>query len=231
MTLPKILFSVFVILCLASGALAHEEHQHSSGNPEKIGTVHFPISCKAEVQQPFERAVALLHSFWFEEAGKGFTSVTEIDPDCAMGYWGIAMSLWYPLWEHPTEARLKQGWAAVQKAQAVGAKTDRERDYLAAIETFYKDADKLDHRARALAYEKAMEQVYLRYPQDREAAAFYALALDATALPTDKAYANQQKAGAILEKIFAEEPNHPGVAHYIIHSYDYPPLADRALSA
>jgi hypothetical protein len=148
-----------------------------------------------------------------------------------MGYWGIAMSLWYPLWEHPTEARLKQGTATIEKAKAVGAKTERERDYIAAIEIFYKDSDKLDHRTRALAYGKAMERVYLHYPEDREAAAFYALALDATALPTDKTYANQKKAGAILEKIFAEEPDHPGVAHYIIHSYDYPSLASRALPA
>jgi tetratricopeptide (TPR) repeat protein len=193
--------------------------------------VHFSISCNARVQQPFNRAVALLHSFWFQEANKGFVSVTEIDPDCAMGYWGIAMSLWYPLWEHPSEATLKQGSAAVAKAKAVGAKTEREKDYIAAIEAFYKDADKLDHRTRALAYEKAMEQVYLRHPKDREAAVFYALALNATALPTDKTYANQKKAGAILEKVFAEEPDHPGVAHYIIHSYDCPPLASQALPA
>ncbi len=231
MRLPKSLLLAAVAFSLASGASAHEEHQHSSGNPEKVGTVHFPISCSAAVQQPFERAVALLHSFWFEEAGKGFTSVTEMDPNCAMGYWGIAMSLWYPLWEHPTEARLRQGSATVEKAKAVGAKTDRERAYIAAIETFYKDSDKLDHRARALAYEKAMEQVHLRYPEDREAAVFYALALNATALPTDKTYANQKKAGEILEKIFAEEPDHPGVAHYIIHSYDCPSLASRALPA
>src|SRR6185369_8038710 len=114
---------------------------------------------------------------------------------------------------------------------SVGVQTERERAYLTAAEAFYQDAQKRDHRTRALAYAKAMEQVYLRYPEDREAAVLYALALDATALPTDKTYANQQKAGAILEKVFAEEPNHPGVAHYIIHSYDYPPLADRALSA
>jgi hypothetical protein len=227
----KSLLLIFIAFSLASGASVHEEHQHSSGSPEKVGTVHFPISCKAEVRQPFERAVALLHSFWFEEAGKGFTAVTETDPDCAMGYWGVAMSKWYPLWEHPSEIMLKQGSAAVEKAKAAGAKTDRERDYVAAVGAFYQDADKLDHRTRALAYEKAMEQMYLRYPQDREAAAFYALALDATALPTDKTYANQKKAGAILEKIFAEEPDHPGVAHYIIHSYDSPSLASRALPA
>jgi tetratricopeptide (TPR) repeat protein len=231
MRFAKSLLFIFVVLCLAARAPAHEEHQHAAGNPEKVGTVHFPISCDATVQQPFERAVALLHSFWYEEAREGFASVTERDPDCAMGYWGIAMSLWYPLWEHPSEAMLKQGSAAIAKAKSVGTKTDRERDYIAAIEVFYKNAEKLDHRTRALAYEKAMAQVSLRYPEDHEAAVFYALALNATALPTDKTYANQKKAGAILEKVFAEEPDHPGVAHYIIHSYDSPPLADRALVA
>ena len=193
--LQSMLFA-FIFFCLPSQGLADEEHQHSSGNPEKVGTVHFPISCAAKVQQPFERAVALLHSFWFQEANKGFVAVTEMDPDCAMGYWGIAMSLWYPLWEHPSEARLKQGQAAVAQAKSIGAKTEREKDYIAAIETFYTDVDTRDHRTRALAYEKAIEQVYRRYPQDREAAVFYALALNATALPTDKTYANQQKAGA-----------------------------------
>jgi hypothetical protein len=193
----KSLLFACVIISLATRALAHEEHQHAATKPEKVGTVHFPIACKTEVQQPFERAVALLHSFWFQEANKGFISVTVMDPNCAMGYWGIAMSLWYPLWEHPSEATLKQGWAAVEKAQSVGAKTDRERDYIAAIEAFYKDSDTLDHRTRALAYEKAMEHVSLRYPADREAAVFYALALNATALPSDKTYANQKKAGII----------------------------------
>lgn len=227
----KSLLFACAILSLTAQAVAHEEHQHSAAAPEKVGTVHFPISCNAAVQPPFERAVALLHSFWFEEAGRGFTSVTEMDPECAMGYWGIAMSLWYPLWEPPSKATLKQGWAVVEKAKSVGAKTDREKDYVAAIEAFYQDADTRGHRTRALAYEKAMERMYLRYPEDREAAVFYALALNATALPSDKTYANQQKAGAILEKIFAEQPDHPGVAHYIIHSYDNSSLASRALPA
>ncbi len=227
----KILLFVFVVFSLASGVSAHDEHQHPVGSPEQLGTVHFPISCNVAAQKEFERGVAMLHSFWFEEAGKAFSSVAEMDPGCAMGYWGVAMSLYHPLWDPPDTTALQQGWTAVEKAKSMGAKTERERNYIAAIEAFYKDADKFDHRTRALAYEKAMEQVYLRYPQDREAAVFYALALDATALPTDKTYANQKKAGAILEKVFAEEPNHPGVAHYIIHSYDYPPLADRALTA
>jgi hypothetical protein len=225
------LLFAWVIFALATWVSAHEDHQHPAGNPEQLGTVHFPVSCNAEAQAQFQRAVAIEHSFWFEEAEKAFTTVTVTDPECAMGYWGIAMSFYHPLWEPPDAMALQHGWEAVAEAKAVGAKTDRERDYIAAIEAFYKDADTRDHRTRALAYEKAMEQVYLRYPEDHEAAVFYALALDATALPTDKTYAKQEKAGAILEKVFTAQPNHPGVAHYIIHSYDYPPLADRALAA
>ena len=160
---------------------------------------------------------------------KAFTAVTESDPNCAMGYWGIGMSMYYPLWQPPSAATLQKGWATVEKAKAAGAKTQRERDYIAAIEAFYKGADKLDHRTRAVAYEKAMERVYARNPRDNEAAVFYALTLDSTADPSDKTYANQLKAAAILEKVYREEPNHPGVAHYLIHSYDYPPLANRAL--
>src|ERR1022692_3641793 len=141
------------------------------------------------------------------------------------------MPYYHPIWEAPGPADLKAGAEAVEKAQSVGAKSQRERDYIAAIETFYKDSDKLEHRTRALAYEGAMEQLHARYPDDREAAVFYALALLATAPPADKTYVNQRKAGAIHEPIFVEQPEHPGVAHYIIHAYDYPALADRALQA
>jgi tetratricopeptide (TPR) repeat protein len=141
------------------------------------------------------------------------------------------MTYYHPIWEAPGPADLKAGVVAVEKARSVGAKTKRERDYIGAIEAFYVDSDKVDHRIRALAYEKAMEQLQARYPDDREAVIFYALALLATAPPTDKTYVNQRKAGSILEPIFVEQPEHPGVAHYIIHAYDYPPLADRALAA
>jgi hypothetical protein len=203
----------------------------SHGSTEKLGQVAFPVACSAEAQAQFNRAVALLHSFWYTEAVRGFTAVTETDPTCAMGYWGLAMSLWYPLWQPPSEAMLKKGWEAVEQAKAVGGKTERERQYIGAIEVFYKDADRVDHRTRSLAYEKAMEQLSGRFPEDREAAVFYALALNATASPNDKTYANQLKATALLEKVFEEHPEHPGVAHYLIHSYDYPPLADRGLNA
>ena len=141
------------------------------------------------------------------------------------------MTYYHPIWQAPGPADLKAGTASVEKARLVGAKTQRERDYIAAIDTFYRDADKVDHRTRALAYEKAMDQLQARYPDDHEAAIFHALALLAIAPPTDKTYVNQRKAGAILEPLFLEQPEHPGIAHYIIHAYDYPPLADRALDA
>jgi tetratricopeptide (TPR) repeat protein len=197
----------------------------------KLGQVDFPVTCTAAAQKQFDQALGALHSFWYEEALRLFTAVAETDPSCAMAYWGIAMSIYYPLWVPPSQPTLQKGTNAIEKAKSVGAKTDREGAYIAAIEVFYKDSDKLEHRARTLAYEKAMEQIYRQYPSDREAAIFYALALNATASPTDKTYAQQRKAGEILEKVFAEQPDHPGVAHYIIHSYDNPSTANRGLPA
>src|SRR5437667_1129075 len=199
--------------------------------PEKIGQVRFAVSCRADVQKPFERAVALLHSFWYLEAAKAFTAVAQADPDCAIAYWGLAMSNWTQIWSPPPPAALKRGWEAVEKAKAASAKTARERDFVAAAEAFFKDADKVDHRTRALAYGRAMEQMYASYPQDREVAIFYALALQATADPHDKTYASQRKSAEIAEKVLAAEPNHPGAAHYIIHAYDYPPVARQGLAA
>src|SRR5438552_643399 len=198
---------------------------------ERIGQVTFATSCGAAVQKPFERGVALLHSFWYIEAAKAFTAVTQADPGCAIGYWGRAMSQWTQIWAPPQPAALKRGWDAVEKAKAASAKTPRERDFIAAAEAFFKDADKVDHRTRAQAYGRAMEQMYASYPQDREAAIFYALALQATADPHDKTYANQRRSGEIAETVFAVEPNHPGAAHYIIHAYDYPAIAQEGLPA
>jgi tetratricopeptide (TPR) repeat protein len=197
----------------------------------KSSEVDFPISCDAPAQKKFNQAVWILHSFWYDEAVKAFTAVNAVEPDCAMGYWGVAMSHWYPLWYPPNAAALKAGSEAVEKAMAAKQKTDRESDYIAAIATFYRDNDKIDHRTRAVAYEKAMEQVYQRYPDDREAAVFYSLALVATAPTTDKTYTNQKKAKAILDKVNAELPNHPGVAHYLIHANDSPALAEDGLAA
>jgi tetratricopeptide (TPR) repeat protein len=193
--------------------------------------VDFQISCGPAVQETFKKAVWTLHSFWYPEARKGFTAVTEAEPACAMGYWGIAMSHWYPLWFPPSPSALKAGAEAAEKAVAAGSKTEREKDYIDAIAAFYRDSDKLDHQTRAVAYQKAMEQVYLRYPEDREAAVFYGLALNASALPTDKTYANKRKAAEILNKVWAEQPNHPGVVHYLIHSDDSPEFAAAGLDA
>jgi hypothetical protein len=204
------------------------------GDGEKLGKVHFPVSCTPAAQEQFDLALAMLHSFWYPQGLNAFGAVTKTDPSCAIAYWGIAISRRAnPLVGAPEPPVLKDGLDAVDKAKNIGAKTQRERDYIAAIEAYYKDWEKLDYRTRVLAYEKAMEQLYLHYPEDSEAATFYALAINeaVTVLPADKDYSRQLKAAAILEKVLATQPEHPGALHYLIHSYDFPPLADRALSA
>ena len=199
---------------------------------QELGRVHFETSCTPQAQEKFDRGLAMVHSFFYPDSVQAFTEAAAADPQCAIAYWGIAIShrpnpLILPL----TPAALKNGLEAVEKGKAIGAKTERERDWLAAIELYYKDYDKVDQTTRGLAYEKAMEALMQKYPDDPEAAIFYALALNETALPSDKTYAKQLKAGAILEKIAATLPDHPGALHYLIHTYDYPPLAQRGLDA
>jgi tetratricopeptide (TPR) repeat protein len=193
--------------------------------------VSFPISCGEDIQPRFDAALAALHSFWYGQALKEFTAISATKPDCAMAYWGIAMSVWNQIWAPPRPDNLKTGGDAIARAMAVGATTQRERDYLDALAAFYANYDKLDHRTRAGAYMLKMERVAERYPGDVEAQLFYALSLLATADGLDKTYKNQLKAGGILERVFAEKPEHPGPSHYIIHAYDYPALVDRALAA
>ncbi|HSB42481.1 MAG TPA: hypothetical protein VLK28_11660 [Methylomirabilota bacterium] len=218
---------VLGLTCLTAGPAPAQDR-----TAERLGTVRFATSCTPAVQPRFDRAVALLHSFHLDAAVGTFTDVAAADPACGMAHWGVAMAwLGNPLAGPPSARGLKEGRAAVDKAKAVGAGTEREREYIAAIEVFYRDADRVDHRTRALAYERAMERIAARYPADREAAVFYALALNITLDPNDKTYANQLKAAAILEQVFAEQPNHPGVAHYLIHSYDFPPIAAKGLPA
>jgi len=228
------LFVALTALMTVSVVRAQEMHRHDSS--EELGRVNFPVSCTAVAQKQFDRAVAWLHSFEYENAEKAFTEVTVTDPRCGMGYWGIAMSNYHPIWVPPTAAELKKGSSAIEKAKIVGARTQRERDYIAAIEVFYQDPsnlnDKLDHKARTFAYSGAMRQLYQRYPSDHEAGVFYALTLIATGMMTnDKNYARQKEAAQILNRVLALEPQHPGVAHYLIHSYDYPALARLALPA
>src|SRR5579862_7308296 len=210
-------------------ALADEDHHHEDLTAEQLGTVHFPVSCTATSQKAFERGVALLHSFWYEEAEKEFVQIAKEDPACAMAHWGVAMSLWHQLWDRPNTATIKRGMAELKKAQSLHPATARERDYIAALRAFYQK--KGTHDERATAYSQAMEGVYRRYPDDREAAAFYALSLLASEPDGDSTFANRKKAAAVLETLFKEEPNHPGVAHYLIHSYDKPQLAELGLPA
>jgi tetratricopeptide (TPR) repeat protein len=212
------------------GHLPGHTHQHDPA--ERLGRVNFTVSCNPQAQKQFNRAVAWLHSFEYEEAEKAFNEVTVTDPRCGMGYWGIAMSKYHSIWIPPSVSELQQGLAAVEKAKLVGAPTQRERDYIAAIEIFYRDSDNLDHKARTFAYSEAMKQLYQRYPSDREAGVFYALTLITTGMMTnDKIYARQKEAAQILNRVLAREPQHPGVTHYLIHSYDYPALANLALPA
>ena len=206
-----------------------EGHHHEELTEQQLGTVHFPVSCTDAVQKPFQRGVALLHSFWYEEAEKEFVDIVKDDPKCAMAQWGLAMSQWHQLWNHPDDAVAKQGKAEVKKAKSLHAKTPRERGYIAAIYAFY--AGKGDFQARATAYTKGMEKVYEQNPDDHEAAAFYALSLLTSNEGNDPNFTTDKKAATILEKLFAIEPDHPGVAHYMIHAYDKPQLAQLGLPA
>jgi tetratricopeptide (TPR) repeat protein len=197
---------------------------------EHLGKVHFETSCASGTAATFDRAMALLHSFEFPEATAGFREVEKADSTCGIAEWGVAMSAWGNPFSGLRAPRVIQtGLEAVGRARAMGAKTDRERAYIEAVALLYSGADAQDQRARTLAYEHAMEQIHATYPNDLEATVFYALAIDQDALPGDKTYTNQLKAAALLEDLFKVEPDHPGVTHYLIHSYDVPALADRGL--
>ena len=221
-------FAIFVLFSFS--AVADEGHHHEDLTTDQLGTVHFSVSCAPAVQKPFERGVALLHSFWYEEAEKEFQDIAKNDPQCAMAHWGIAMSIWHQLWNHPDAATVKRGQAEVKAAKSLHPKSDRERDYIAAMDAFYRGKNR-DYHDRADDYSKAMDMAYVRYPDDREAAAFYALSLLASEPDNDTTFANRKQAAAVLEKLFAVEPDHPGVAHYLIHSYDKPRLAELGLPA
>ena len=226
-------FSIALTLALSVPALCDTGHEHKEGDPTKLGKVHFPIACGPESQKKFDVALAMLHSFWYSKAEKAFSGLAAADPGCAMAHWGVAMSYFHQIWEAPPPDDLKAGVAAMAAARAAGEKTERERDYIEALGVYYDTSNSVDHLTRFLAYEKAMAHLAAKYPKDREASIFYALTLNGVALavPPDKTYVRQKKAGAILEPIFREMPQHPGVAHYIIHSYDFPTLADRGLDA
>jgi tetratricopeptide (TPR) repeat protein len=231
---PLVLVCALLALVLPAthAAAQHEHGHHPPPASQRLGTVHFANSCAPEVGPDFDRAVALLHSFWFDAAVTAFEGVAARDPGCGMAYWGVALSRWgNPLGGMRSPERLRAGLADIEKGLAAGAKTPRERDYVAAVAELYRGFDTRDHRTRTVAYEQAMGALANTYPDDTEAAIFYAIALNGTQLPTDKTYANLLKAATILEPIFEEQPDHPGVTHYLIHSYDAPPLARRGLAA
>jgi hypothetical protein len=226
---------LFVLAAFPGSAVADDDndhHHHEDLTAAQLGTVTFPVSCAPTAQKPFERGVALLHSFWYEEAEKEFLQISKDDPGCAMAHWGVAMSLWHQLWDHPEAKVITRGMDEVHQARTTdGPTSPREKAYIAAIAAFYSDSKKLNHEARAKAYSNAMKKVYEAYPDDHEAAAFYALSLLASEPHDDETFANRKQAAAVLEKLFAIEPDHPGVAHYLIHSYDKPQLAQLGLPA
>jgi predicted Zn-dependent protease len=223
---------LFLFAAPLASALQHD-HAHTPMAGERLGTVDFPISCKSDVRAKFARGVAALHSFWYDEAEKTFNEVAAADPGCGMAWWGTAMSNYHPLWAPPTAAELQRGREAAEKARAAGASTPRERAYIAAISKFYDDSASADHGARSRAYEAAMEKMVADFPEDREARIFYALSLisHGAALPNDKTYQYQKKAAEILNTLLKDMPEHPGISHYVIHSFDYPALAHLAVPA
>src|SRR6267154_97094 len=227
----KIIFPVVILaaaLCVPS-VLADDQHHHDGA--EKTGSVSFPVSCSPAAQRSFLQGVALLYSFEYEEAEQEFANASRVDAKCAMAYWGQAMTLYHQLWDQPSKANLQRGAEWLAKARKLKAPTARERDYIQALSLFYADTDKLDHNQRAEAYAKAMHGVYERNPQDREAGVFYALSLLGSAPDRDRNLTNAKAAVAVLNKLFEEQPTHPGVAHYIIHSCDNPAMASLALVA
>jgi tetratricopeptide (TPR) repeat protein len=199
---------------------------------DKLGKVSFPISCDPKVQAEFDRGVAMLHSYWFLIARRTFEGILRQDPNCAIAYWGVAMDyLGNTLATTPTRAEAQAAWDALEKARAIGAKTPREREWIEALSAYFRDHDKTAVDARLTAYNAAMERMADRYPDDFEVQAYYALTLQASAKKSDLTYANQLKSAAILEKLFEQNPQHPGVTHYLIHAYDFAPLADKGVAS
>ena len=218
------LIAGFVIAALSPSAFGQQD--------EKLGKLSFPTSCDPKVQSEFERGVAMVHSYWFLIARRTFEGVLRQDPNCAMAYWGIALDLLgNTLAATPTRADAQAAWAALEKAREIGAKTQRERDWIEALSAYYRDHDKVPVNARLVAYNTAMEQMAQRYPDDYEVQVFYALTLQASASHADTTYANQLKSAAILEKLYDQNPQHPGVTHFLIHAYDFAPLADKGIPA
>jgi hypothetical protein len=215
---------------VAQMAMDHPGQPAPAAASERLGTVSFSVSCGAEAQAPFNRGVALLHDFWYEEARRQFAEIAKADPGCAMAHWGTAMSYFHQIWNRPDESANASGWAEMQKAQSPAAKTDRERAYIAALSDFYRPG-KQDFPQRVQAYSEAMGKLYSQYPDDIDAGAFYALSLLAAAPLNDTSLSAEHKAMAVLTPLFLRYPDNPGLDHYVIHSCDNPAMAAEGLAA
>lgn len=226
----------------AAAGGVHQEGHTPLGDLSKVGTVEFPTSCDPNVQPEFKRAVALLHSFFYEEARRVFTSVLERDARCGIAHWGVAMTWYHPVWAPPTDEEFRAGVAAIERAKQVGAKTQLEGDYIAALASFFctpgttrpdagPDGCPAAHAERARRYTEAMRQLHDRYPKEQEIAAFYGLALLGSATPADPTFRNQREAGRVLDEVWRVNREHPGIAHYLIHAFDSPGLAEQGLPA
>lgn len=222
-----------IALIIASAiALASPPAEGGHDHGPQLGQLTFQSTCNPSAQALLEQGLGWLHSFEYAPAEQAFADASKADPRCPMAHWGIAMSNYHPLWAPPSPAELEKAGAALAKARAAGARNERERQYIAALETFYRDSSTVDHKTRAHAYEGALGELAKRYPDDREAALFHALQLVAVGtMDQDPNYAREKEAAAILNRLLPEAPNHPGVAHYLIHGFDYPSLASLGLEA
>jgi len=223
--------NISIATALVAASFATTVQAHDQNVKEQLGSVKFPVSCSAEAQKKFNRAMALFHSFDWGRGNTAFEEIAQVDPKCGMAHWGRAMIAADNPFAWPVSMKLKDGADAIAKAKEVGAGTQRERDYIDALALLYQDAANTPHRPRAIAYEQAMEKVSASNPRDIEAKILYALAVSANHDLNDKKYERPLKAAGLLEPLFKSQPRHPGVAHYLIHSYDYPPIAEKGLAA
>jgi tetratricopeptide (TPR) repeat protein len=242
--MPSLLGASLLVLSSCGGS-PEPGVGHSIGELRKSGTIHFDVTVRPELKGDFDTAVALLHSFFYEEARRRFLQIAARDPECAMAWWGVAMTWYHPLWAPPTPEEMRNGAEAARKAQELGGRTDLEKGFIAAIDAFFSADDAPApaepiaeschgprvYSARAVCFRQGVERLRQKYPQNTEVLTFYALALLGTAPPTDKLFQNQLAAVAILESLAEKNPDHPGIAHYLIHAFDYPTLAARGLPA
>jgi tetratricopeptide (TPR) repeat protein len=223
------LVSVMALALAASCSSSPEQAPSGDVLGQALGSVAFPVECNADAAARMERGLALLHHMMYANAQKTFQEAAEADPSCAMAPWGVAMTLIHPLWSDlPSREDLTRGVELVHQARALGG-TERERGYVETIGAYFDDAESTTEKERLVRFESAWKKLHDAYPEDPEAKAFYALAHTALADPDDKTYVIQREAGALVEEVLAEIPEHPGAHHYIIHAFDYPPLAERAL--